>query len=166
MQTLPFAYISKKKAESGLVMLGITSMKKRIISCLIVLLFLIIIYFIGWIQQEYVPAMGSAQEGKKKIALTFDDGPHPYYTQQLLEGLKERGIKATFFVTGEHASLHPKAIEQMKKDGHVIGNHTYSHMQLNRSNREKFKEELMKTNAVIESITGEEVIYVRPPYGS
>lgn len=145
---------------------GIKRMKKRIISCLIVLFFLIIIYLIGCMQQGYVPAMGSVQEGKKKIALTFDDGPHPHYTQQLLDGLRERNIKATFFVTGEHASLHPDVIAQMKEDGHVIGNHTYSHMQLNRSNREKFKEELMKTNEVIESITGEEVVYVRPPYGS
>lgn len=102
----------------------------------------------------------------KKVALTFDDGPHPSYTEQLLDGLKERGVKATFFVTGEHASLHPDVIERMSEEGHLIGNHTYSHMQLNAANKEEFKEELIRTNEVIEEITGEDVLYVRPPYGT
>lgn len=105
-------------------------------------------------------------EGPKKIALTFDDGPHPFYTEQLLDGLKERGVVVTFFVTGEHAELHPDIIKRMQEEGHLIGNHTYSHMQLTRRNREEFKEELIKTNAIIKEITGEEVEFVRPPYGS
>lgn len=103
---------------------------------------------------------------QKKIALTFDDGPHPYYTEQLLDGLKERGVTATFFVTGEHASLHPEIILRMSEEGHLIGNHTYSHIQLKSSNWEQFKEELIATNNVIKEITGEEVVYVRPPYGT
>ena len=105
-------------------------------------------------------------EDVKRIALTFDDGPHPYYTEQLLNGLKKREVCATFFVTGEHASLHPDIIERMATEGHLIGNHTYSHMQLTAKNREEFKQELLKTNAVISEITGEEVVYVRPPYGA
>lgn len=55
--------------------------------------------------------------GNKKIAITFDDGPHPQYTEQLLEGLKERGVKATFFVTGEHAELHPDIVARMSEEG-------------------------------------------------
>lgn len=106
------------------------------------------------------------EEEEKKIAITFDDGPHPSYTEQLLDGLKERGVHATFFVTGEHAELHPDIIKRMQEEGHLIGNHTYSHIQLTSSNREKFKEELVATNKVIQEITGEEVQYVRPPYGS
>lgn len=108
------------------------------------------------------------QTGKEtcKIALTFDDGPHPYYTEQLLDGLKERNVCATFFVTGEHAQLHPDIIERMSEEGHLIGNHTYSHMQLCSGSREAFKEELLKTNEIISGITGEEVIFVRPPYGT
>ena len=102
----------------------------------------------------------------KKIAITFDDGPHPSYTEQLLDGLKERGVHATFFVTGEHAGLHPEIIKRMQNEGHLIGNHTYSHIQLTKNNREDFKEELIMTNKVIKEITGEEVQYVRPPYGS
>lgn len=102
----------------------------------------------------------------KQIALTFDDGPHPSYTEKLLDGLKERHVKATFFVTGEHAELHPDIIRRMHEEGHIIGNHTYSHIQLTKSNRETFKNELIKTNEIIENITNEEVQYVRPPYGS
>ena len=105
-------------------------------------------------------------EEVKKIAITFDDGPHPSYTAQLLDGLKERGIQATFFVTGEHAELHPDIIERMFNEGHLIGNHTYSHIQLTKNNREKFRDELIKTNEILKEITGEEVQYVRPPYGS
>ena len=110
-------------------------------------------------------AVGDPVEDVRKIALTFDDGPHPFYTEELLDGLKERGVVATFFVTGEHASLHPDVIKRMQEEGHLIGNHTYSHMQLTKKNREKFKEELVRTNEVLEEITGVEVEYVRPPYG-
>lgn len=102
----------------------------------------------------------------KRIALTFDDGPHPTYTEKLLDGLKERGVKATFFVTGEHAELNPDIIKRMSEEGHLIGNHTYSHIQLTSGNKETFKEELRRTNEVITEITGQEVTYVRPPYGS
>ena len=111
-------------------------------------------------------ANGLQDEDIRKIAITFDDGPHPSYTEQLLDGLKERGVHATFFVTGEHAKLHPDIIKRMHEEGHLIGNHTYSHIQLTSKNREKFKQELIDTNAVIQEITGEEVEYVRPPYGS
>ena len=119
--------------------------------------------------QTISPAVPEENEHNKdigKIALTFDDGPHPYYTEQLLDGLKERGVKATFFVTGENAQLHPDIIQRMDEEGHLIGNHTYSHIQLTDNNREKFREELIKTNEIIMGITGKEVIYVRPPYGT
>lgn len=102
----------------------------------------------------------------KKIALTFDDGPHPVYTPKLLDGLQKRGVKATFFVTGENAEANPDIIKRMQEDGHLIGNHTYSHIQLTCSNRDTFKKELIKTNEVIKEITDVDVVYVRPPYGS
>lgn len=105
-------------------------------------------------------------ENVKKIALTFDDGPHPVYTPVLLEGLAKRKVKATFFVTGENAEACPELIKRMHEEGHLIGNHTYSHIQLTQDNREQFKAELKKTNEIIEEITGQGVTYVRPPYGS
>ena len=84
----------------------------------------------------------------------------------MLDGLKERGVHATFFVTGEHAELHPDIIRRMHDEGHLIGNHTYSHIQLTASNRDQFKNELIQTNEILYEITGEEIQYVRPPYGS
>ncbi len=103
---------------------------------------------------------------EKKIAITFDDGPHPVYTEKLLDGLKERDVKATFFVLGEKVKANPEIIERMQKEGHIIGNHTYTHIQLRSSNREKFRDELVLTNQAISEITGQEVQYVRPPYGT
>jgi peptidoglycan/xylan/chitin deacetylase (PgdA/CDA1 family) len=102
----------------------------------------------------------------KKVALTFDDGPHPTYTVRLLDALRERGVKATFFVTGENALNNPDIIKTMYADGHLIGNHTYSHLQLTSYNRETFRNELVKTNNIIYDLTGQEVSYVRPPYGT
>lgn len=101
----------------------------------------------------------------KKVAITFDDGPHPKYTKSLLEGLKERGVTATFFVTGSNAGKHPELVKQMEEDGHLIGNHTYSHIQLTKTNKEEFKAELVHTNQTIEKITGHGTDFVRPPYG-
>lgn len=147
--------------------------KKKILALLLVLDTVLSVVLLIEKKQEYLvvegQALASIQKEKnviKKVAITFDDGPHPRYTEQLLDGLKERGVKATFFVTGEHASLHPDVIERMKEEGHLIGNHTYSHMQLQKGKREEFKAELVKTNEVIRSITGEDVLYVRPPYGT
>ena len=102
----------------------------------------------------------------KKIALTFDDGPHPYYTDQILDGLAERDVKATFFVMGKNAEEYPEIIKRMSEEDHLIGNHTYTHIQLTSSNGEAFKAELIKTNELLNEITGEDIIYVRPPYGS
>lgn len=105
-------------------------------------------------------------DDEKKIAITFDDGPHPYYTEQLLDGLAKRKVVASFFVTGEAAENYPDLIRRMKAEGHLIGNHTYSHIQLTKQNRNKFKQELIKTNEILQNLTGDEVLYVRPPYGS
>lgn len=102
---------------------------------------------------------------KGKIALTFDDGPDSRYTEELLDGLKERGVKATFFVTGAKAEENPGLIKRMQEEGHLIGNHTYSHMQLKEGMEEQFKQELIKTSDIIEKLTGEGTEYVRPPYG-
>ena len=111
-------------------------------------------------------AESGEMEERKKIALTFDDGPHPHYTLQLLDGLAKRGVKATFFVTGQNAEAYPDIIRRMSEDGHLIGNHTFSHIQLTDQNRQNFRDELIKTNEIITGITGKEVLYVRPPYGT
>ena len=144
------------------------NLKKRILSCIIVLIFLAIICLIGILRQNELTVMGRELEMRdsKKIALTFDDGPHPFYTEQLLKGLEERNAKASFFITGENVEAHPEIVEKIHNGGHLIGNHTYSHTQLTSQNQEKFKQEIIKTNEVIKEVTGEDTIYVRPPYGS
>ena len=103
---------------------------------------------------------------KKRIALTFDDGPHPAYTIKLLDGLKERNVHATFFVIGENACHHSEILKRMSTEGHLIGNHTYSHVQLTCIPEQTAIEEIRKTNDVIENATGVRVKYIRPPYGS
>lgn len=120
----------------------------------------------GFVHYRAEVIAANSMADSKKIALTFDDGPHPYYTEQLLDGLKERGVHATFFVMGKHVELYPEMIERMSEEGHLIGNHTYSHLQLNSGNGEEFRLELIKTNEMIEKLTGQEVQYVRPPYGT
>ena len=144
------------------------NLKKRILSCILLFILLAAICIIGLMQQQEVQTMGrtSGDEGNKKIALTFDAGPHPYYTEQLLKGLKERNAKVTFFITGKNAESYPEIVKKIYEDEHLIGNHTYNHTQLTSRNRESFKEEIIKTNEVIKAVTGEDVIYVRPPYGS
>lgn len=115
--------------------------------------------------QEIIRGEGSGTEVTKKIALTFDDGPHPIYTPELLEGLRERGVVVTFFVTGANATLYPELIAQMQEDGHLVGNHTFHHVQLSIVGEELFLQELEETNRVLEGILQEEVVFVRPPYG-
>lgn len=69
-------------------------------------------------------------------------------------------------MTGENAQNYPNIIRREQEEGHLIGNHTYSHIQLTSGNRETFREELVKTNEILKNITGETVSFVRPPYGS
>lgn len=106
-----------------------------------------------------------AEELPPRVALTFDDGPHPSYTKVLLDGLKERGVKATFFVVGENIPGNEEIIRQMAEDGHLIGNHTYDHQDISSLTAEEACLELSKTSDLIREITGQETAYVRPPFG-
>ena len=109
--------------------------KKRIFFFCIVLIVSLLFYFLGRKQEQQELRISAREvtesnsimvekvlsepeeDERYKIALTFDDGPHPYYTEQLLNGLKERNIHATFFVTGEHAELYPDIIKRMYEEG-------------------------------------------------
>ena len=101
-----------------------------------------------------------------KIAITFDDGPSPAWTPKLLDGLKERNVKATFFLIGENAENTPELVKRESEEGHLVGNHTYHHVEITRVPDETAKEEILMTNEVITGITGEEVSYMRPPFGA
>ena len=115
-------------------------------------------------RREYI-ATDNKSCTEKMVAITFDDGPSQLTTPVLLKGLKERGICATFFLVGENAVDNPGLVKQMSQEGHVIGNHTFSHIILNRVSMKNALEEIMKTNEVIEKITGKPVKYIRPPCG-
>lgn len=102
----------------------------------------------------------------RRVAITFDDGPHPTCTPMLLEGLKERGVKASFFITGENAERYPKLVKQIAKEGHLIGNHTYHHTNLQNASKKMIEEEVVSANEVIKKITGEPPQFIRPPFGA
>ena len=105
------------------------------------------------------------RETGKKVALTFDDGPNPYYTEPLLAGLAERGVKATFFLLGKEVEKHPEIVEEIHRQGHVIGNHSYQHEQLSKLSDQAACAQVERTNKLIYDITGEYPLYLRPPYG-
>lgn len=104
---------------------------------------------------------------KPKIALTFDDGPSAAYTPVLLDGLKERGVHATFFLIGKNIEQGDNAqiVKRIYEEGHLIGNHTYNHVEITRVSNETAFQEIKMTNDLICGITGEEVQYMRPPFG-
>lgn len=100
-----------------------------------------------------------------KIAITFDDGPNALFTPKLLDGLKQRGVKATFFLIGKNAEKNTDIIKRMQEEGHLIGNHTYNHVEITKLSDEAAFEEIRHTSAVIGAVTGERVEFVRPPFG-
>lgn len=101
----------------------------------------------------------------KKVAITFDDGPNAEYTELLLAGLKERGVKATFFLLGKEVEKYPDIVKDIQDEGHLIGTHSYEHVNLSNLNDKAAIEQVDKTNAAIHEITGEYPEYIRPPFG-
>lgn len=100
-----------------------------------------------------------------KIAITFDDGPNNDYTHKLLEGLKKRGIKATFFVLGKEVEKYPDILAEIKEDGHLIGVHSYEHVNFRQIGDEAALDQIEKTQDAIYAVTGEYADFIRPPYG-
>ena len=111
-------------------------------------------------------AVSAIQVEEKRVAITFDDGPNPDYTGELLEGLKERGVLATFFLLGVEIEKYPELVEQMYEEGHLIGTHSYQHVNLCNLTDEKAIEQVVKTTELIEGLTGECPLFIRPPFGS
>ena len=109
---------------------------------------------------------GIPVEEPPRIALTFDDGPNARYTPILLEGLKKRNIQASFFLIGENIEGNEDILLQMRRDGHLIGNHTWDHVQLDKIPAEKARLEIEKTNNRIYEASGIYPSYVRPPFGA
>lgn len=104
-------------------------------------------------------------EGKKLVAITFDDGPSNV-TTKILDELDKRDAKVTFFMVGNRINTYSDIVKRVHDSGHTIGNHSYSHKSFNKQTPEEYLNEINTTNFSISSITGEDVIFVRPPYGA
>lgn len=102
----------------------------------------------------------------KRIALTFDDGPHPRYTAEILDLLREYNVRATFFVIGENIEYYDKnIISQMLLDGHEIGNHTFTHAHTKEMSEQKFIADVEKCHNLVLERYGYEMKLFRPPEG-
>ena len=103
--------------------------------------------------------------GEDKIAITFDDGPHPRYTPQILSILEEYGVRATFFVVGENVEYYPDLVGRILAAGHEIGNHTYDHGRMPRQTVEQMKEEILRTEGAVYELSDYRTKVLRPPEG-
>lgn len=114
-----------------------------------------------------VPIYRSVPNEEKKIALTFDDGPHPHYTEQILDLLDRYGVKATFFVIGENIEYYDKGIiSRIIDSGHEIGNHTFSHTHVKQTREESFRGDVRKCHKIMLERYGYEMKLFRPPEGA
>jgi peptidoglycan/xylan/chitin deacetylase (PgdA/CDA1 family) len=151
-------------------------MKKRTWKPVLFLLFVIMAICLGILRQtqggvpetkiEMEAETESKEQEHPRVALTFDDGPNKTYTPVLLKGLKERGVCATFFLIGSNIEGNESLVQQMQKEGHLIGSHTYNHVQLDQISENLAKNEIITANNEIYETTGIYPVYLRPPYGA
>jgi peptidoglycan/xylan/chitin deacetylase (PgdA/CDA1 family) len=111
------------------------------------------------------PVFWKGRAGGNRVALTFDDGPNEPFTSQILDILKERRVRATFFVTGSNCLRFPGALERLARDGHETGNHTWTHEVLPLKSPSRIEEEIRKTSDIIEKLTGRRPGLFRAPHG-
>lgn len=122
----------------------------------------------GLIQWDYHFTSLHANKDIKsnQVAITFDDGPNPEFTPQVLKLLKQYNAKATFFCIGQHIETYPELVKESIKQGHAIGNHTYSHPNsFGFLKTEEVISELQKTNAIAKEVTGLTMRLYRPAFG-
>ena len=112
--------------------------------------------------QELIPV---TQSYPYSVALTFDDGPYPQYTQKLLTILESENVKATFFVIGRHAQDNPELMKMIAVKGHEFGGHTFNHSNIKHLSYSKLLSDLSTTRDIIEKTTGEKTYLFRPPGG-
>ncbi|MDG0814626.1 polysaccharide deacetylase family protein [Cohnella rhizosphaerae] len=124
---------------------------------------------VSWsdLQRRYrgVFVLRASASGGRRVALTFDDVPDPRYTPLVLNVLKRKRVRATFFVVGSRASKHPGLVRRIVNEGHAVGNHTYSHPELPKLSLGQVKREIERTGAEIRETAGFEPAMIRPPYG-
>lgn len=120
------------------------------------------------VSSDSVRSQNVSDEVKPVVALTFDDGPNASSTPILLDGLKERKVRATFFLIGENIEKdeNEKIVKRMYEEGHLIGNHTYRHVDLSKISGREAEKEIKTTDEAIKKITGHETEFIRPPFGA
>jgi peptidoglycan/xylan/chitin deacetylase (PgdA/CDA1 family) len=115
--------------------------------------------------QVFGRVFSNRETTQKVVALTFDDGPYPPYTEQLLDVLKEYHVPATFFLIGKNVEKYPELVKRISMEGHQLGNHTYHHIDLLKVDRKVIAEEVDLTNQAIVAATGTMPHLMRPPHG-
>lgn len=122
--------------------------------------------------RSHLPAAAPADavqpiaDSLKLVALTFDDGPKTRTTPRLLDGLDQRGVKATFFLIGKQVEEAPELVTRMAQSGHQLGIHTYDHVALGGLNRADFDAQVGRTRQVLANLLGYDDFLLRPPYGT
>jgi peptidoglycan/xylan/chitin deacetylase (PgdA/CDA1 family) len=111
-------------------------------------------------------AYSSVKTDQKVLAMTFDDGPHPSLTPKLLDLLKARNIKCTFFLIGRQVKMYPDIVRRIIAEGHEIGNHTWTHCSLTSRSDAQIREEMQKSADAVYEVAGVRPQLMRPPYGA
>ncbi len=112
------------------------------------------------------PTVTKGPADQKVVALTFDDGPHPTFTPRLLDILDEKNVRATFYMVGHRVARHPGLVKRIRRDGHEIGNHSWSHANLATRSDTALLDELDRTAKAIQQAGGKRPKTMRPPFGS
>jgi peptidoglycan/xylan/chitin deacetylase (PgdA/CDA1 family) len=136
--------------------------------CAIFLFGLFGLYVYAWsipTLQWFAPAILRGPADGSRVALTFDDGPCPGFTEQILDILRHHEVKATFFVCGQNVERSPELLRRVQAEGHTIGNHSYSHSFPFFRSRAFFARQIDLTQEAIEKVTRKRPKFFRPPYG-
>lgn len=115
--------------------------------------------FPTWIQRLYKGVVWRMNPSSKVVYLTFDDGPIPECTPQVLKILREYGVKATFFMVGENAERYPELLDAVRREGHAIGNHTYHHLKGLSCYNDLYVQDTNKAQSILQTMS------FRPPHG-
>ena len=116
--------------------------------------------------QFYLPVICRGTDASDAVALTFDDGPIPGQTEEILEILKRYEVPGAFFCIGSRVTQHAPIVARMHQEGHLVGNHTFSHSYVvDLLSTRRIKDELMRTGEAIKKVIGVTPCFFRPPYG-
>ncbi len=115
--------------------------------------------------KPFIHRLNMPNNNEKYICLTFDDGPSPLHTPEILDVLQKYDVQATFFVVGEFVGWFPEIAERIVKEGHEVGNHTFSHPRLTELSLPEVKAEIMKAEQMIQTTLQTGCKWFRPPYG-